>query len=425
MWTARIEGDYVGATTASIATNSVRPMRFAQLRQVEEGGPATRDFGAASQAGRIDVVARVIESLGDKKLMAAAPGSARGEDAQATGATKKDIFGLGTSYGDAIATAANSSEYGAMRTPRVSRDCFATFSFRYAAIEALHIAKTTPKAWLDRETALIEAARQSSRDLRRHLRAGFAISEPPTYLFSSKLSPLAGPGAPKAVADSTKLDKALRGEGFKLVGEPRSLFDALSHQLCGTHQLSKYVEHVVIEEIERREAGDGHDKKLYPGGEWCGDEYEKLFKPSKSPLREYEDWRDFVASRRAAKGSVRVGAKYDDALALKDDPPPLVAGDLVQVEAVEADEELGEAGEAGYEASVQPSSAQNVVLKPLGAGEVMLKRNDWRLGGGGLATRRGAAVVEMQHAIFLQAFADAFGAVLKSISELDSNCVDL
>ena len=243
MWTARIEGDYVGATTASIATNAVRPMRFAQLRQVEEGGPATRDFGAASQAGRIDVVARVIEDLGDKKLMAAAPGSARGEDAQATGATKKDIFGLGTSYGDAIATAANSSEYGAMRTPRVSQEVFAAFSFRYAAIEALHIAKTTPKAWLDRETALIEAARQSSRDLRRHLRAGFAISEPPTYLFSSKLSPLAGPGAPKAVADAAKLDKALRGEGFKLVGEPRSLFDALSHQLCGTHQLSRYVEH--------------------------------------------------------------------------------------------------------------------------------------------------------------------------------------
>ena len=122
MWTARIEGDYVGATTASIATNAVRPMRFAQLRQVEEGGPATRDFGAASQAGRIDVVARVIENLGDKKLMAAAPGSARGEDAQATGATKKDIFGLGTSYGDAIATAAGGSDYGAMRTPRVSRD---------------------------------------------------------------------------------------------------------------------------------------------------------------------------------------------------------------------------------------------------------------------------------------------------------------
>ena len=177
MWTARIEGDYVGATTASIATNAVRPMRFAQLRQVEEGGPATRDFGAASQAGRIDVVARVIENLGDKKLMAAAPGSARGEDAQATGATKKDIFGLGTSYGDAIATAANSSEYGAMRTPRVSRDCFATFSFRYAAIEALHIAKTTPKAWLDRETALTAAAKHGEAGCVKLLLAAGADAE--------------------------------------------------------------------------------------------------------------------------------------------------------------------------------------------------------------------------------------------------------
>ena len=101
-----------------------------------------------------------------------------------------------------------------MRTPRVSRDASPAFSFRYAAIEALHIAKTTPKAWLDRETAKIEAARQSSRDLRRHLRAGFAISEPPTYLFSSKLSPLAGPGAPKAVADSAKARQGAEGRGI-------------------------------------------------------------------------------------------------------------------------------------------------------------------------------------------------------------------
>lgn len=150
-----------------------------------------------------------------------------------------------------------------------------------------------------------------------------------------------------------------------------------------------------------------------PDGEWCGDEYGKLFRSAKSPLRTYEDWRYFVESRRAAKGSVRIGARYDDALALKDDPPPLVAGDLVVVEAVEADEELGEQEEAGYEASVQQSSdSKHVVLKRLGAAEVMLKRNDWRLGGGSLATRRGAAVVEMQHAILLQAFADAFGVRL-------------
>ena len=97
-------------------------------------------------------------------------------------------------------------------------EVFATFSFRYAAIEKLHIDKTTPKAWLDGETAKIDVARQSSRDLRRSLRAGFAISEPPSYLFSSKLSPLAGPGAPKAVADAAKLDKALRGEASSWSG---------------------------------------------------------------------------------------------------------------------------------------------------------------------------------------------------------------
>ena len=231
----------------------------------------------------------------------------------------------------------------------------ATYSFRYAAIESVASrAKTTPKVWLDGQTAEIDATRLRSREMRSALRAGYAITEPPTYLWTTELSPLGGARAPRAVAATAELDSKLRSEGFKLCGEARGLFDALSHQLCGTHQLSKYVEHVVIEEIERREAGDGNDKKLYPGGEWCGDEYGKLFRPSKSPLREYEDWREFVASRRAAKGSVRVGAKYDDALALKDDPPPLVAGDLVQVEAVEADEELGEAGEAGYEASSSP-----------------------------------------------------------------------
>ena len=41
--------------------------------------------------------------------------------------------------------------------------------------------------------------------------------------------------------------------------------------------------------------------------------------------------------------------------------------------------------------------------------EEAFKRSSWRLGGGGLATRRGSHVVEMQHAIFLQAFANAFG----------------
>jgi hypothetical protein len=398
-------------------TGYKQKMRFAPIAARDPDAPAVVDFGAAlpqSQQGRIDVVVyRQIAPARQKQATISRHAGSMTTVAAASG-DKKNVFGMGTAF--------DAPQRNTARIVVTEKDPtpIATYSFRYAAIEALHLAKTTPKVWLDGQTAEIDATRLRSREMRSALRAGYAITEPPTYLWTTELSPLGGARAPRAVAATAELDSKLRSEGFKLCGEARGLFDALSHQLCGTHQLSKYVEHVVIEEIERREAGDGNDKKLYPGGEWCGDEYGKLFRPSKSPLREYEDWRDFVASRRAAKGSVRVGAKYDDALALKDDPPPLVAGDLVQVEAVEADEELGEAGEAGYEASVQPSSAQNVVLKPLGAGEVMLKRNDWRLGGGGLATRRGAAVVEMQHAIFLQAFADAFGAVLKSTSELDS-----
>ena len=387
-------------------TGYKQKMRFAPIAARDPDAPALVDYGAAqpeSQQGRIDVV--VYRQLGAPRQKQATISRQAGSmtTAAAAGGGKKNVFGMGAAF-DAPQRVASRNVYVTEKDPTP----IATYSFRYAAIEALHLSKTTPKVWLDGQTAEIDATRLRSREMRSALRAGYAITEPPTYLWTTELSPLRGPFG-RAVAATAELDSKLRSEGFKLCGEARGLFDALSHQLCGTHQLSKYVEHVVIEEIERREAEDGNDKKLYPGGEWCGDEYGKLFRPSKWPLREYEDWRDFVASRRAAKGSVRVGAKYDDALALKDEPPPLVAGDLVQVEAVEADEELGEDGEEGYEASVQPSSAQNVVLKPLGAGEVMLKRNDWRLGGGGLATRRGAAVVEMQYAIFLQAFADAFG----------------
>lgn len=112
----------------------------------------------------------------------------------------------------------------------------ATYSFRYAAIEALHLAKTTPKAWLDGQTGEIDATRLRSREMRSALRAGYAITEPPTYLWTAELSPLGGARAPRAVASVAELDSKLRSEGFKLCGEARGLFDALSHQLCGTHQ---------------------------------------------------------------------------------------------------------------------------------------------------------------------------------------------
>ena len=388
-------------------TGSLQKMKFAPLAPRDPDAPAVVDLGAPlpeTQQGRIDVVVYRVNEIREKDGSRISSG-AMPSSAEAVTTGKKNVFGLGAAF-DSPQRQKTTTVYHTEKDPTP----LATYSFRYAAIEALHLSKTTPKVWLDGQTKEIDATRLRSREMRNALRAGYAITEPPTYLWTTELSPLESVFANRPVGTAAMLDSKLRSEGFKLCGEARGLFDALSHQLCGTHQLSAYVEHVVVAELERREADEVDDKKHPSGGEWRGDEFRgELFNPARSPLRDYGDWRDFVASRRAAKGSVRVGAKYDDALALKDEPPPLVAGDLVQVEAVEADEELGEDGEEGYEASVQPSSAQNVVLKPLGAGEVMLKRNDWRLGGGGLATRRGAAVVEMQYPIFLQAFADAFG----------------
>jgi len=389
-------------------TGCKQKMRFAPIAARDPDAPAVVDMGAPlpqSQAGRINVV--VYRQIGPAVHKTANISRHAGSMTTAAAASggKKNIFGMGAAFHAPQPVA----KRGVLQTEKDPAP-IATYSFRYAAIEALHLAKTTPKAWLDGQTGEINATRLRSREMRSALRAGYAITEPPTYLWTAELSPLGGERAPRAVASVAELDSKLRSEGFKLCGEARGLFDALSHQLCGTHQLSAYVEHVVVAELERRAAGEGKNTREMPDGKWCGDEYGKLFCSAKSPLRTYEDWRNFVESRCAAKGSVRIGARYDDALALKDDPPPFVAGDLVSVEAVEADEELGEDGEAGYEASVQQSSdKQTVVLKRLGAAEVMLKRNDWRLGGGGLATRRGAAVVEMQHAILLQAFADAFG----------------
>ena len=110
-------------------------------------------------------------------------------------------------------------------------------------------AKTTPRAWQDWQWKQIEAARVASRGLRKSLRGGFAVTEPPSYLFSSRLAPLAGPGAPRAVADAAALEAALRGQGFKLGGSASSFFGALSRQLCGTPQLEGYIEHVIVEEL--------------------------------------------------------------------------------------------------------------------------------------------------------------------------------
>ena len=192
-----IEGDYVARRRASIATNAVRPA-LAQLRQVEEGGPATRDFGAASQAGRIDVVARVIENLGDKKLMAAAP-AARAARTPRPRAQPKRHFWPG---------------HFLWRCHRDGGELFRVRSHAHAqgvtgSLRGLLVPLRGHRGAPHRQDDAQGLARP--RDCEDRSRAAVVArpAPPPAgglcdfgaadYLV--ELSPLAGPGAPKAVAD--------------------------------------------------------------------------------------------------------------------------------------------------------------------------------------------------------------------------------
>ena len=109
--------------------------------------------------------------------------------AAAASGDKKNVFGMGAAF-DAPQRATTRNVYVTEKDPTP----IATYSFRYAAIEALHLAKTTPKVWLDGQTAEIDATRLRSREMRSALRAGYAITEPPTYLWTTELSPLGGAG---------------------------------------------------------------------------------------------------------------------------------------------------------------------------------------------------------------------------------------
>ena len=216
-------------------TGSLQKMKFAPLAPRDPDAPAVVDLGAPlpeTQQGRIDVVVYRVTEVREKQ---GRPISSRAMPSSAEAVTtgKKNVFGLGAAF-DAPQRQKTTTVYHTEKDPTP----LATYSFRYAAIEALHLSKTTPKVWLDGQTKEIDATRLRSREMRNALRAGYAITEPPTYLWTTELSPLGGAGAPRAVAATAELDSKLRSEGFKLCGEARGLFDALSHQLCGTHQLS-------------------------------------------------------------------------------------------------------------------------------------------------------------------------------------------
>ena len=448
----------------------VRRMRFAPLRpeSSREGLAEAR----SSQAGRIDIIVREVFSAERRvpKDTAFAPPPDTSLAATLGNAEKKRVFGQEAAFDDKVEI--NPSGWGKCRSNYDQDNVLATFSFRYAAIEGLQIAKTNPKAWQDWQWHQIEAARVASRELRKSLRGGFAVTEPPSYLFSSRLSPLAGAGAPRAIGDAAALDAKLRGEGFKLAGEASSFFAACSRQLCGTAQLAGYIEHVVVEELVKcerfpRKREDRYTKhEIRQQKDWYFDnEFGRLFRAGKSPIKTAKQWLEFVKARRAAHGTLAAGQIYDDALARSDEPPPLVPGDHVLVRAAKGAEleespakgrskkvaRKSTAGKAprkqlitkavrasfevemdeqdkedkmlivptkeqlvDYEAVVLAAGTTDseVQVKQVGSSHTeTLSRNSKRLGVG-VTSRRGAAVAEMQVEMFAQAFSNVFGVML-------------
>lgn len=347
---------------------------------------------------------------------------------------KKKVFGLEAAFDDAAVRGGIETEKVTVKVD--AKVVLATYSFRYASIEGLHLTEATPGAWLEYHSTAIEAARSTDRALRLSLRSGYVISEPPSYLWSDKLWPLCGSGAPRALADAASLDGALRAEGFKLAGTPRSLFAALSHQLCGSAALAGYVERRICEELLTTELYGKYD------GVRDYDGFLDLFRKAASPLKTYEAWIAHVRARRDAVGSesnqgplADAGRDYAAASAREDGAPPLKVGDNVHVAATRPRPKhiYGPPGSRRYIYTVGDTAAYDsddfddpfdgavvgvdddglsIVVKETGSSHAeTLRRSSPRLGVGA-KTDRGAAAAEAQPAVFAQAFADVFGVRL-------------
>ncbi|KAH8069743.1 hypothetical protein JL721_5632 [Aureococcus anophagefferens] len=426
---AIIQGQHVSSSRQF----GVRRMRFAPLRPDSSREGAARDV-PASQAGRVDVIVRQVRSIEMDEDFGYDPwidhrhyGSSDEDEDEDAGfapapdtslaatlgnAEKKRVFGQEAAFDDQVATG------GALKATRSKctvvydvDSVLATFSFRYAAIEGLQISKTNPKAWQDWQWHQIEEARVASRELRKSLRGGSAVTEPPSYL-------------------------------FRVVVE----------------------ELVKCERFPRKSEGKGYTKhEIRQQKDWYFDnEYGRLFRAGKSPIKTAKQWLEFVKARRAAHdGAMAANQIYDDALARSDDPPPLVPGDHVLVRAAKGAEleespkgrskKIARKSYAGmaprkqlatmyhekmavlqkekdakllvvptkeqlidYEAVVLAAGTTDseVQVKQVGSAHTeTLSRNSKRLGVG-LASRRGAAVAEMQVEIFAQAFSNVFGVML-------------
>ena len=132
------------------------------------------------------------------------------------------------------------------------------------------------------------------------------------------------------------------------------------------------------------------------------EQYGALYRPTEAPLPYAGEWRDhFERCRSANDGHAAAGQRYDDGAASAARPPPLEAGDVVDVSK--------EDGSGVVECSVQGGDARAVLVKPPGGAQEEIPRSSWRLGGGGPRSRRGAHVAEQQTALLVQAFANAFG----------------
>ena len=132
------------------------------------------------------------------------------------------------------------------------------------------------------------------------------------------------------------------------------------------------------------------------------EQYGALYRPTDAPLPYAGEWRDhFERCRSANDGHAAAGQRYDDGAAAAARPPPLEAGDVVDVSK--------EDGSGVVECSVQGGDARAVIVKPPGGAQEEIPRSSWRLGGGGPRSRRGAHVAEQQTALLVQAFANAFG----------------
>ncbi|KAK7253571.1 hypothetical protein SO694_00001123 [Aureococcus anophagefferens] len=91
-------------------------------------------------------------------------------------AEKKRVFGQEAAFDDKVEI---SLSIGSIVQSVYDKDnVLATFSWRYAAIEGLQIAKTNPKAWQDWQWHQIESARVASRELRKSLRGASRSRSP-------------------------------------------------------------------------------------------------------------------------------------------------------------------------------------------------------------------------------------------------------